>query len=584
MGLAERRVNANVQDIAAEQKVQIAGLERSIRDYMRDPNYLAMKEAYKKDLGNYDNTPESVLATVKHHFDQMKTQESEFAGEQLRAISSMAISKLKEVKSDLGYTAEREEHYETRYAQTIGAMTGADKPIAEVPELPENMDMVEQILGERPRMKLEVRTEENSSLLAEIKKPENSVAYINASSLYADISGGYDLEEAGKVLSDAFTAGLEKIQKIADPAKKRAELIKLVDAQLKALTGVYKILSQSLFRYEAPETAVETDKNLLSPSDIALIFDTLLADSRWDQLSPPVLPAHMTSGKESTFTERLAQNLDAADQIFNVSTAYTYTTGRGSKDVNLVERSGLGVAQGLVSVPIGLARLTGGAVAWGGGVEKKVEASGTGLMDVLAKFSSNTELIENLKNVLLYGVKNTSLGEWTQLVSKIVTEVAMIFSGAKLSSGMVKGRVIASAVELGGSVALRTMVSAAELIATKVPQLSRYGYNAKTVVEGMGSAAHHVKEVWHHVHHAKDTYQLAKDRYKTTAGKLVDTTEAVAGTVDREKASSAYEEMDQLRSDFRAVLAVSEELGVTRDEKAKLSADKAALDSLAAEV
>lgn len=580
MSAAERRVNVNKEDIPREQKLQIATLERSIRDFMRDPKYAELKDSYKRDLGNYDNSPESVLGTVKYHFDKMQAAENEASAEALRSISFLAISKLEEVKHDLGIVSQIQEDHDRSYAAAVGRMTGADRPIAEAQELPENMDAIEEMLGIKPRQKLETNAVLNEEKLVELKRPENSVAYMNAKVMYASITGGAHLEDATKMIDDALTEGIAKAKSLTDQQARQSALLKLVEHQLKGMQGLYKILTAK-DREEPPHHAAESkESSEFTDEQMAEILDKIMAEVRWDRVD---------ASKPVKVPTTISEGLDA---YYNVGQAYQFYTGRGPQDLNFVEASHLGMAQGALDALVGFDKMAVGAVSWVGektglvSSEHKSEATAHAEGAVSKILSTCKSLLDPNTwtmgwQMLQYGFENTTSNEKVFMLNKIVTEL--------ITGGAIGGEVL-HALKLGkyvvgGKAALELMGGAFEAVSTLYPSLAKYGFTAEKIVTGLEGAAHKVVHLWDHgvlhsAHLAEKAHGVEAAVYHPTVGAYSHAKEEVI----HEEHSFEYDEMKEVAQDIRQALKGADSLGLTEDQVADLRHERAQIESRIATV
>ncbi|QQR54359.1 hypothetical protein IPG41_04105 [Candidatus Peregrinibacteria bacterium] len=572
MALADRRVNVAKEDIPREQKVKIVELENTVLDFMRDPNYAEMREAYKK---NYDTTgrgAEGLLATMKAHYMAVESGESKAAGDQLKAITTMALSELEELKMNMGFAAADTERDARRYNDVIGKSTGADRPIAPASELPENMATVEELLGRTPREKIEVNLALNEGRLAQLKLPENAAAYVDAKLAYASITGGQHLEDATKLLSDAFSAGLKEVAKRTGLSEQRALLLELVSTQLNALEGLYKILTQSI-RNEAPHKevseAVDNGEGSFSDKEMAEILGTVFAKARWDTID-----SSQPFKKPTTISEGM-------EAYYRVGPAYTYYTGRKPQDLGFNEAYVLGTTQGIVSALVTVDQMALGAAAW---VGKKVmgNEAHAATSDTHEAETWTSKILNAGKSVLdphtwamawqmlTYGLEHSTAEEKLFMVNKIVAEF--------ISVGLIGGEVLhglkASKLGIQGSRAMKSMTVAMEVIATQCPTLAMYGYNSERICVGLENVAAQGIRVWDDLllrsaHVGETAHGVEANLYHPTVGVYSHAKEEIEA---KREHSFAYDELVTIREHLRLAIQHAESLGLTEGQRADLQA------------
>lgn len=583
MALADRRVNVNQEDIPREQKLAIVKLETDLSGFMRDPKYKEMRDIYIKRYDVTGRGVEELFATMKLHYSEVQSGESEHAGEQLRAITDIALHEMEDLKMRMGFASEDHESETRSYSSTVAKATGADRPLAAAPELAENMDMVEAMLGVTPREKIEVNVERNKDRLVELRRPENAGAYLAAKASYSHITGGLYLEDATKLLSDAFSAGLRKVTKEPDETKKRRTLTDLVATQLKALEGLYHILTQDV-RAKAPQLEpkeeIDHAEETFSDGDMADILQTVFASARWDKVD---------ANKPFEMPKTLSEQMEA---YYQVGPAYTYYTGRGSDDIGITEAAALGTAQGALSALVTVDQMAIGAAGWVGKKVGLVEAPRPSpetheaehwTVKVLeaGKSALDPHTWAMAWQMLTYGLENTTATEKIFMVNKIVTE----FYVAGLIGGEVLHALKIGKVGLQGSRAMKMMVGTMEVVATSCPALAKYGYTTERIAVGLQNAAAKATHVWDHTlhlaHKAETAHNVEAKIYHPTAGATIHAAEEVLHA----KHTFEYDEMDKIGQDIRLALKSADSLGFTdeqvdalRSSNYELSKRKSAVD------
>jgi hypothetical protein len=593
MGNADRRVNINVNDISMEQRFKINALEQSTKDAMRSPNWKDIREKYIKDRSSNDpnkrQSPEDILATAKILFDKVQATESFTAGEQLNELTNQVLLQLNVLKEDLGYSVTQVAVDTRGYSETMSQSSGADKTITESKNLPENMSSVEQLLGIEPSKKLESRTNEVSSLMEDLKRPENATAFISAKTDYASLTDGLYLEDAIPTLDKAFKDSLTALQKKGlDPFKLRGEVMALVEKQLKGLKGLWTVITMHIRESVPPKAHAETttqhegketSPGSLSEEEMAEILQFFCEDFRGKPEGGSVkMPTTISEGLESYY------QVVPAYQFY-----YKKFTGHDA-DMNAMPIKGaaiLGTAQGALNVLVGVDELGLHALNYVGektGVaEAHHEAGESGSWAI--KFASLAEkvLSRNTIDMLVYGWQNSSAQEKVFLLNKIVTEwygAGKVY-GELLSKFKTKnlgslGEKFMKTASLPG---VKQMMAMAEVVSINCPRLAKYGMTVEEIATGLETSSTRAIKVWDHyilhgAHMADTTHQAEKVLYEPTVGKY---TEKVA-ELEEAKHSFATEELRELQIDLNTALGNTAKLQLSSEHIAELQKEKTEID------
>lgn len=575
MAAAEHRVNASKEDIVREQKTQIASLENAVLNFTRDPAYADIGKEFAK-MGNETQTPESILATIKMHFDKIQKQENEAAGEELRQVGNLAVYKLSELKNELTLAAGKEERASRQFGETMTAMKG-DKPISEDKEVPENMKLLEEMLGEKPREKLENAMDVNHDLLSVLKRPENSLKFIQARVAYASISKGLNLDDAIAELGKHFNTGLNRIKSMKDAMKAKGALQELLKTQLDANGGLFNLLSEALIsKPQHEEHEAEHESGDISDEEMAAVLQVLL-----EKMGTRI-------PKDTGEYRAPASVPDAVEAYTRVLPAYVYTrnamTGAHSQEVSTATGFELGALQGGVNALVFAFNLGYGIGSYFQEQPKeRKENKADSLMARIYEFGRGllkTETWKKLGAIVSYGIENTSSAEKIFILNEMVAEIGLtITAGTAVTENVAEflksenlGAVAAKMTKLAKLPKIRDALRVSEYVAAGCAALGEFGIDAATISRRLGVFGEDAMELWdstikllhkaHEIHHTGETVYA-----KTAEEGLVATDELTR----KMKSTPAYKQLEKAKNDTALLLKNAKELKLTEAQVLKIS-------------
>ncbi len=570
MTAAEKSVNVSKRDIPDKQRLKIEALETSILEITKNKS---IREEFAK-LGNKNQSPESIIATIKFHYERPHMQ-GEAGTAELEQITSLALIKLENLKSELLTAGGTIEQSDRRYAEVMAEARGK-VAMTEPKEMPENMDAVQELLGSHSREKMENAVDLNTSLLVQLRNPENTVKYLGAKSVYATLSGGLNMEDAVPSLDAAFKTGIEKVRKIADPTKAGAEMMKLYATQLKAMGGLFNIMITALYPIKKHEELAD-DEHLkegegISDEEMAQVLDLILVKMKVKQ------------GSEYKESKDIPEYMN---QMTRVMPAYLYyreaVTGIGSNEgVSNVMGQELGVTQGAVNCLVGAFDLGYGIGTFfnnkitGKGTPHKEESKSQPLAARVYEFGKKifkTETWKNLGSMLSYGIDRTSQAEKTFILSQMITElmgIALVGSEAGHSVAHFLraenlGGIASKFTSLSGIPQIGEALAASEFIAANCPVLFEYGTSTAKIGRNLTSTAADLGEMWNTTvriaHEAHSVHHLAESAYGKTVEQAEEADEEVKSENEKMEATPLYDELRQVNGNINLALKNANSIG-----------------------
>lgn len=603
MNKAEREINLTEEDISRENKIKIALLESSITDIIQDKDYAEVKKQYLRINPILKQGPEEILATFKIQYDKADRSNHEIGSMQLKQLSDMTITKLSDLKTELLRYQSQGEEALVAAGKEIGKKSGGDRMIAKPGGLEENMDQVEQLLGLEPRMRIEAYQETNNNLLVKLKQPSNVTKYIIAKATYSSLTDGLYLEDANQMLNDNIKRTLEKI-KTLDPAKTRAEMLKLVEKQLEMLRGIYRVLASAFSSSPEPQPVQEKpeekvpESQKISDEEMAKVFDVLFESVRWSKDNGTVEMPKDVSGYIRSYSD--------------VGVSYSMITGRKSDEIGhfgnplldytlgTTESQVVGAARGGVNAIAGIAafgtdvidsatklaasRVYGvdsGLKTW---TEKRTEWGEkaadfykflSGLPAMVGR-NMNMESVKMLGQFIMSGMENTTQAERVMLLNQIMADMVVgeLIGGKILdvlsSKGL--GSVVSKLSTLSAMPGVSSVLKASKFILSNCPSLAKYGYRAEQIALKLKSLGRVATEVYDVFLETQDTVGDIQGTYNATVGAIPVAYEKVEA--EKMKFAPVYKDLMDAKKDIMEALKYSVEIGLgeagVRDLKEQL--------------
>lgn len=549
-------IDKSRENIPAEQKQQIAAEERKIRGALTNfkalPDYADIIECFKDDPDSDGHPPEDFLKMYTRRFEDMQKESSQEAHVKLEWLGADTLTKLEELKGNLGDAAAENERL------NIAAQKMYERGLPAYDENPshvtENLTDVGRKIGQMPNAeKLAAAELEFNSLLVHLRKRENATKYISANVNFQALTGGRKLEG----VKAEIDKGIAKVAALAstDVSGARSALTTRFSAALDTFKVGIDVMSRSLVENKAShkETAETAESELLSPEELQFVLNVLLHGS---------------------------QNPTFLEQLFDAETAYQFTTGRSYEQMNTAEKFlVVGVGQGV-----------GNMGAFMGGLMLDPKETLKGLAEGFGSLF-NPEVRARLGQVLKQGVWETmSPLEKSLLATQLVTDMltggaleggaaaglAKVFQSSKLVG--LTGRMSsvarkAGVLEMGARLSL-----AVSSVAKTFPRLARFGVSAADIAKNMVDEASIITARLKVV--AKKVQGPTRDVIETSASLVGPGATVLGERSDISKYLPAYADKVALEADLKTAAENAKAIGMSPQETVTVQAALRTLQSL----
>lgn len=553
---ADATIDTSQENIPAEQKQEIAAEERKIRgalvNFKALPDYADIIERFKKDPDSDGHPPEDFLKMYTRRFEDMQRETSQQAYLKLEWLGHDTLTKLEELKGNLGDAAAENERL------NIAAQKMYERGLPTYDESPshvtENLTDVGRKIGQMPNAeKLAAAELEFNSLLVHLRKRENVTKYISANVNFQALTGGQKLEG----VKAEIDKGIAKVAALASTnvSGARSALTTRFSAALDTFKVGIDVMSRSLVENKTSraETAETVESELLSPEELQFVLNVLLHGS---------------------------QNPTFLEQLFDAETAYQFTTGRNYEQMNAAEKFlVVGVGQGV-----------GNMGAFMGSLMLDPKETLKGLAEGFGSLL-NPEVRARLGQVLKQGVWETmSPLEKSLLATQLVTDMltggaleggaaaglAKVFQSSKmagLTSRMSSVARKAGVLEVGAKLSL-----AVSSIAKTFPRLARFGTSAADIAKNMADEASIITARLKVV--AQKAQGPARDVMETSASLVGPAATVLGERSDISKYLPAYADKLALEADLKIAAENAKAIGMSPQETVMIQAALRTLQAL----
>lgn len=542
---AEARINRGQEDIINDKKAQIRALEGGLHTQLENYKQMGLYEDVMEDYLDINTDPRVDLANMELRFSRMEAAENAQAGTSLNLLAVETINQLGEIKRELASSAQDAERLNVQVQREWEKYLPEITDPNQFSQTAEFIAQMGESMGARPKVeKLEAAHAENSMLMADLRKVENSATYFTVKSMFKKLSGGADLETIPKTIATAFQS-LES-QTGLDAMTKKSRFMSTFKASLDSLVLANEILTECQFSIGEEEDAAPEEKeapnNLLSEKEMAIMLDVIL---------------HGVKNKSTT-----AQLLDTYSAI------KFYT---GQDELSYYQKVALAPAKGIADTTtliVDFALDPAKALSMLG-------TAGKGLFD------ANT--LAKISQMGSYGWEHSTVEEKMLFMNDLLWAAAATGPvGQSIMTGLhLVGGGVAKAAQFGGVAARLSGVTKVAALAANAslrvaPRLAQYGADASRIMHGLSHRSHallHKLEHFAHQAHKVHEYGVhypeigVKPAYyaaKTAAGAMS------VGLAENITPLPIYSQLAQVELDLEAAITHADTLGISPPQVSEL--------------
>lgn len=559
---AEGRINRGEMDVDVGTKMQIMNLDGSIRGAIQSYKQMGIYEGVSSNFvdlqANDSHTPEALLNNIAFQFRRLEAGEGESAKAQIEAVTAMAVEHLEELKKELTYAAGEE----VRVAQKAEQVYQSYLP--EYQFDPSNVSQtlvsIGELLGQKPNVeKLQGFELENDSLMAELRRSENTSAYLKAQSQFGTFTSipleglKTKVSESLKTIGDSLKDGVT--------TEKRGRFAKTFAAAVDSFKLANEVMSAALFFPEEIHTPEEAHEELESHGD-------LLSEEEMQAM----LNIMMNGVQDKNYFQ----------QLFDAKGALDVYAG-GEVDLNAlspVERQMFALVNGVGK----------GSAAFFSFFTHPVDALAH--IGAAAGALIKPATYQQIAQMTKYTWDNTDALEKNRLVGDLMGQLLGGFALGAAGGAVLKSKFVAESSAKMGRVArltglpqaASTLARLANPILASLPALARYGAAAGEITQGLlGRAAglgHKWDHMLHNAHSIHSKIDFAEAVTANTAG-IAHAAHANLEVPSLPKNLPIYAEIASIKEDFGLALGHAKELGMKPDDVYALRAALKQLNSIA---